>query len=117
MLSYLAELENWWGPLRLFRYITFRALFASGTSLLIGFVMAPWLIAKLKELSIGQVFRDQTEVGDLAVLHADKKDTPTMGGLLIYGSVTISVLLWAKPNIWVLVALFEIGRASCRERV
>lgn len=106
MLSYLAELENWWGPLRLFRYISFRALFASGTSLLIGFLLAPWLIAKLKELSMGQVFRDQSEVGDLAVLHADKKDTPTMGGLLIYASVTASVLLWARPNVWVFVALF-----------
>lgn len=106
MLSYLAELEHIWGPLRLFRYITFRGLFASGTALLIGFLLGPWLIAKLRQLSFGQVFRDQSQVGDLAALHAGKKNTPTMGGLLIYISVTVSVLLWAKPNVWILVALF-----------
>ncbi len=106
MLSYLADLEHLWGPLRLFRYITFRGLFAAGTSLIIGFLLGPWLIAKLKQLSFGQVFRDQSQVGELANLHAKKKNTPTMGGLLIFVSVTVSVLLWARPNVWIFVALF-----------
>lgn len=106
MLSYLADLEHLWGPLRLFRYITFRGLFAAGTSLLIGFVLGPWLIGRLRELSIAQAFRDQSQVGELANLHAGKKNTPTMGGLLIFTSVTVSTLLWAEPNVWIMVALF-----------
>jgi phospho-N-acetylmuramoyl-pentapeptide-transferase len=106
MLSYLAELEHLFGPFRLFRYLTFRGLFAAGTSLMIGFLLGPWLIAKLRELSFGQVFRDQSQVGELATLHAGKKNTPTMGGLLIFTSVTVSVLLWAKPNVYIFVALF-----------
>ncbi len=106
MLSYLAELEELFGPFRLFRYITFRGLLAAGTALFIGFVMGPWLIARLKALSFEQSLRTREEVGDLAGLHSTKKDTPTMGGLLILASVTVSTLLWARPNIWVLVALF-----------
>lgn len=106
MLSYLADLEHIWGPLRLFRYITFRGLFAAGTALVLGFLMGPWLIAKLKEFKLAQTFRDQSQVGDLAALHAGKKDTPTMGGLMIFTSVTVSTLLWARPNVWILTALF-----------
>jgi phospho-N-acetylmuramoyl-pentapeptide-transferase len=105
MLSYLADFEHLWGPLRLFRYITFRGLFAAGTSLVIGFILGPWLIAKLKELSMAQAFRDKSQVGQLAELHAGKKNTPTMGGLLIYTSVTVSTLLWARPNVFIMVAL------------
>jgi len=105
MLSYLADLEHIWGPLRLFRYITFRGLFAAGTALLIGFIIGPWLIAKLKEFKLAQSFRDKSQVGDLAALHAGKKNTPTMGGLMIYTSVTVSTLLWARPNVYILTAL------------
>lgn len=106
MLSYLADFEHYWGPLRLFRYITFRALFGSGTALLIGFVIAPYLLDRLRKLKAHQSLRDASEVGNLAALHAGKKDTPTMGGLMIYFSVTISTFLWAKPNIYVVCALF-----------
>lgn len=106
MLTYLAEFEHLFGPLRLFRYLSFRCLFASGTALLIGFFLGPWLIARLRQLNFGQVLRDRSQVGDLAALHAGKKDTPTMGGLLIFASVTVSVLLWARPNVFILVALF-----------
>ncbi len=106
MLSYLAELEQFFGPFRLFRYITFRGLLAAGTAMVIGLVLGPLMIRKLKELSFRQSLRTETEVGELAGLHSKKKDTPTMGGLLILVSVTISTLLWAKPNVWVLVALF-----------
>ena len=105
MLSYLAELEAWWGPLRLFRYITFRALFGSATALFIGFALAPYMLEKLRRFKLHQRLRDKSEVGSLADLHANKKDTPTMGGLMIFFSVTVSVLIWAKPNIFVLTAL------------
>ncbi len=105
MLTFLAEFESIYGPLRLFRYITIRAVFAGVTALIIGFVIAPWVFRKLKDLSASQVLRGEAEVGDLAKLHKGKSQTPTMGGLIIYVSVTISVLLWATPNVYVFSAL------------
>jgi len=105
MLSYLADLESWFGPLRLFRFITFRGMMAAATALLIGFALGPWLIAKLKAFKAAQAFRDAGEVGKLAELHAKKAGTPTMGGLLIFTSVTGSSLLWARPNPYVITAL------------
>ena len=106
MLSYLAQYEEFFGPLRLLRFLTLRMLMASGTAFLIGFVLGPWLIALLRRLSFKQSFRTESEVGKLAELHSGKKDTPTMGGLLIFFSVSISGLLWAQFNVWTLTALF-----------
>ncbi len=105
MLSYLAELENLFGPLRLFRYLTLRSAFAGLTALLIGFAVGPWLFARLRALSVKQAFRDHEEVGDLADLHESKAETPTMGGLMICLAVTSSALLWARPNVYVITAL------------
>lgn len=105
MLSYLADYHEIFGPLRLFRYLTLRSVLAAATALMLGFVLAPWLLAKLRAFKISQTLRDSSEVGKLAELHANKKDTPTMGGLLIFGSVFLSTLLWAKPNVYVIVAL------------
>lgn len=106
MLTYLAGFEDVFGPLRLLRFITLRTLMAAGTALLIGFLIGPWLIARLQTISFVQTFRDASEVGHLAKRHSLKKNTPTMGGLLIYAAVAGSTLLWARPNIWVLVSLF-----------
>lgn len=103
MLSFLADYEHLWGPLRLLRFITFRALLAALTATIIGFVIGPWLMTRLRRLKFGE--SHDPRVGDLAT-RFDKRNTPTMGGLLIFGSVFISALLWAEPNIWVLVALF-----------
>jgi phospho-N-acetylmuramoyl-pentapeptide-transferase len=104
MLSYLADYEHIWGPLRLLRFITLRALMAAGTATLIGFIIGPWLIHKLKQLKFGQHY-DDDRTGDLAQKF-DKKNTPTMGGLLIFFAVFTSTALWAIPNIWVTVAMF-----------
>ena len=104
MLSYFARFEDWFGPLRLLRFITLRTLLAAGTAMIIGFIIGPWLITRLRRLKFGQNY-DDARTGDLAQKF-DKKNTPTMGGLLIAGSVVVSSLLWAAPNIWVLVALF-----------
>lgn len=104
MLSYLADLENVWGPLRVLRYLTLRTLLAAGTAMVVGFVIGPWLITKLRRLKFGQHY-DDDRTGDLAT-RFDKKNTPTMGGLLIFVSVAVSTLLWAAPNVWVLTALF-----------
>ncbi len=104
MLSYLASLESHFGPLRVLRYITVRALFAAATAALIGFIIGPILIRWLRRLKFGQHY-DDDRTGDLAQ-RFDKKNTPTMGGLIIFGSVFLSSFLWAAPNIWTFVALF-----------
>lgn len=105
MLSYLADLEHIFGPLRLFRYLTLRSAFAGLTALSVGFVVGPWIFAKLRELRVKQAFRSEDEVGKLAELHAAKAQTPTMGGLMICVSVVVSAVLWARPNVYVYTAL------------
>jgi len=105
MLSYLADFESYFGPLRLFRYLTLRAAFAGMTAMGVGFLMGPWLFAKLRQLSAKQAFRGKDEVGELAELHASKAQTPTMGGLMICASIVVSTVLWARPNVYVYTAL------------
>jgi phospho-N-acetylmuramoyl-pentapeptide-transferase len=104
MLSYLADFQEYFGPLRVLRFITFRTLAGSMTAMIIGFIIAPWLIHKLRTLKFGQHY-DDDRTGDLAH-RFDKKNTPTMGGLLIFISVFGATFLWAQPNIWVVVAMF-----------
>jgi phospho-N-acetylmuramoyl-pentapeptide-transferase len=77
----------------------------AATAMMIGMLLAPYVIARLRALKAGQVFRTAEEVGRLADLHNSKKDTPTMGGLIVFFSVLISTLLWAKLNVFVLTAL------------
>ena len=105
MLSYLADYEQLFGPLRLFRYISFRAMGGAATALVFGMVIAPFIIAELRTLKARQVLRSAEEVGRLAELHGKKKDTPTMGGLIVFFSLTLSTLLWARLNIFVITAL------------
>ncbi len=105
MLSYLADYESIWGPLRLFRYISFRAMGGAATAMAVGMVIAPYVIARLRALKAGQVFRTADEVGKLADLHNSKKDTPTMGGLIVFFAVVVSTLLWARLNIYVATAM------------
>ena len=105
MLSYLAEFEHIFGPLRLFRYLTLRSAFAGMTALCVGFVVGPWIFAKLREFRAKQSLRGKDEVGKLAELHAAKAQTPTMGGLMICVSVITSAVLWARPNVYVYTGL------------
>jgi phospho-N-acetylmuramoyl-pentapeptide-transferase len=104
MLSYLANLDEYFGPLRLLRYLTVRTVLAAGTALVIGFIIGPWLITRFRALKYGQHY-DDDRTGDLAK-RFDKKNTPTMGGLIIFFSVFVSSILWATPNVWVYVSLF-----------
>lgn len=106
MLTELAELEGVWGPLRLFRYISFRGLGGAATALFIGMWLAPFIIERLRRIKVRQVFRKADEVGALAELHESKEGTPTMGGLIIFTSLTASTLLWAEWNVFVLTGLF-----------
>jgi phospho-N-acetylmuramoyl-pentapeptide-transferase len=96
MFYYLSEWTEFFSPLRVFQYTTFRAVFAALTSLLICVVSGPWVIRKLTEFKAGQPIRGPDDLGELAQKHAEKKDTPTMGGLLIIWAVVDAVLLWAR---------------------
>lgn len=104
MFSYLANFDEYFGTLRLLRYLTVRTFMGAGTALLIGFIIGPWLIHRFKTLKFGQHY-DDDRTGDLAH-RFDKKNTPTMGGLIIFLSVFVSTFLWATPNVWVCVSMF-----------
>lgn len=103
MLSLLTEFSDQFGPFRLFGYTTFRALGAAVTAFILGLAIAPFFIRKLADMK--QSLRTAAEVGKLAELHAAKKGTPTMGGLIIFAAVIVSVLLWAQMNVLVALSL------------
>ena len=96
MFYYLSFLTDLWSPLRVFRYITVRAVAGAGTAFLLSLVLGPPLIRELRRLKIGQYVRKE-EAPPLYVLHARKEGTPTMGGVLIILAITLSSLLWARP--------------------
>src|SRR6185436_15136434 len=91
-----------------FRYQSFRIIYAAVTAFLIAFVMAPWLIRKLQAMRLGQQIRT-----DGPSRHLAKSGTPTMGGLLIVFAVVLSTILWAdisNPYEWlVIVATLGFG--------
>lgn len=106
MMYYLHLLEEWLSPLRVFRYITVRAVCGAGTAFLVTALVAPWFIRRLKKLQIRQYERKE-EAPPLYVLHAKKEGTPTMGGVLIVAAVAAATLLWSRPSspfIWLVVA-------------
>jgi phospho-N-acetylmuramoyl-pentapeptide-transferase len=77
--------------LNVFQYVTFRTAYATITALLISLFFGGKLIEALRKWNIGQQIREEGPQG-----HMVKRGTPTMGGVLIVGSVVISTLLWAK---------------------
>ena len=88
-------------PFRVFRYLTFRTAFATGTALLIALFIGPWVIQKLREFQIGQYVRD-----DGPQTHLKKSGTPTMGGVLIAIAILLPTVLWSVPSnpfVWIVV--------------
>ena len=86
---------------RIFRYLTFRTVFASLTALLIGLLIGPFIIEKLREFQIGQYIREEGPQS-----HQKKSGTPTMGGVLICISIFIPALLWSdlsNPYVWLVM--------------
>jgi phospho-N-acetylmuramoyl-pentapeptide-transferase len=77
--------------LNVFQYVTFRTAYATITALLISLFFGGKLIDALKEWNVGQQIREEGPQG-----HQVKRGTPTMGGVLIVGSVLISTLFWAR---------------------
>lgn len=97
MLLFLFEWIRVWLHLKVptaFTYFSTRMMFAAGTALLLSILLGPKFIKKLYELKIGQSIRTDAECPLLAELHGKKKDTPTMGGILILFSITVALLLW-----------------------
>ncbi|HUR89340.1 MAG TPA: phospho-N-acetylmuramoyl-pentapeptide-transferase [Ramlibacter sp.] len=108
LASWLQSLGPDFGFLRVFQYITFRAVMAAMTALLIGLLAGPAVIRHLAALKIGQPVRDYAMQSHLA-----KSGTPTMGGVLILISITVSTLLWfdwTNRFVWiVLVVMVGFG--------
>jgi phospho-N-acetylmuramoyl-pentapeptide-transferase len=78
----------------MFGYTSTRAILAALTALLFCLVLGPRFIKKLYELKIGQKIRELKGFFLLSELHKNKKDTPTMGGVLILAAMLTSLLLW-----------------------
>ncbi len=89
---------------RIFRYVTFRCVFASLTALLIGLLIGPFVIDRLRQFQIGQYIREEGPQS-----HKKKGGTPTMGGVLICISILVPTLLWSdlgNPFVW--LAMFSV---------
>src|SRR5919197_1398385 len=87
--------------LNVFQYVTFRTAYGAVTALLISLVFGGRVIEYLRRLNVGQEIREE---GPQA--HQAKRGTPTMGGVLIIGSVLISTLLWARLSslyVWIVL--------------
>jgi len=90
-----------------FLYVTFRAIAAAVTAFLLTLIFGNFIIRILIALKLGQPIRGAAEVHRLAELHGGKQGTPTMGGVLVIGSVFVSSLLWARlDNRFVWLVLF-----------
>ncbi|MEK6653096.1 MAG: phospho-N-acetylmuramoyl-pentapeptide-transferase [Nitrospirota bacterium] len=104
LYSLLYKLHDWFSPLNVFRYITFRTALAVITAMLITFILGPSIIKRLRRFSVTQHIRD-----DGPQTHLGKTGTPTMGGVLIIISILITILLWGDlTNAYIWVMAFSI---------
>jgi phospho-N-acetylmuramoyl-pentapeptide-transferase len=83
--------------LNLLQYLTVRAGLACLMTFVMSAVYGPWVIRKLISLKVGQPIRSAEEVHKLNELHGGKAGTPTMGGIMILGSVLAAVLICGRP--------------------
>ena len=92
-----------------FQYISFRAVCAAITAFILCLIFGSQVIRKLTSLKFGQPIRSAEEVHRLNELHGAKKGTPTMGGVLLMGSVAVSTIIWARlDNSFIWLCLFTI---------
>ena len=112
MMYYLYQLpqhfphQDFLRAFNVFQYITFRAIAAAVTAFLLSLTFGNWVIRRLISLKVGQPIRTKEEVNKLFELHGQKAGTPTMGGVLILGTVVLSSLIWARPDnsaVWLLL--------------
>lgn len=103
LYEFLLPFADIFSPFGVFRYISFRAGGAILTAFLIGLIVAPFLINWLRNSSQQPIRNDGPET------HFTKRGTPTMGGLMILLSVTVSSLLWVRLDnvlVWVILMVF-----------
>ena len=98
---FFEALKEYFSPFNVFRYISFRAIYATITALLLSLFFGPMMITYLKKLKIGQYIRE-----DGPQTHLSKAGTPTMGGVLIIVSVLLSIIMWARwdqPILYIMI--------------
>ena len=106
LAQWLQTLSPEFGFFRVFQYLTFRAVMAALTALLIGLIAGPFVIRRLVALKIGQPIREYA-----MQTHLSKSGTPTMGGVLVLLAIAIATLLWADLGnrfVWI-VLLVTLG--------
>ncbi|MDR2143107.1 MAG: phospho-N-acetylmuramoyl-pentapeptide-transferase [Treponema sp.] len=104
LLKFLYPLVRYFTPFNVFQYLTFRSMYAALTTLLACYLFGPSIIEALRRLKVGQSVRN-----DGPATHLKKTGTPTMGGIMIILSVSLSALLWqnlANYKIWILLGAF-----------
>ena len=101
LAQWLQTLSPEFGFFRVFQYLTFRAVLAALTALLIGLIFGPLVIRHLTRLKIGQPVR-----GYAMQSHLSKSGTPTMGGVLVLLCISVSTLLWfdwSNRFVWIVL--------------
>ncbi|KAF0123283.1 MAG: phospho-N-acetylmuramoyl-pentapeptide-transferase [bacterium] len=103
LFHFLYPLHTTYAFLNVFKYITFRTIYAALTALIISFFLGPWFIKKVSSLNIGQQIRE-----DGPASHIQKHGTPTMGGALILFALIVSILLWGNlTNSYLWIAILS----------
>src|SRR5437879_1138136 len=109
MMYFLHHLSDRFIGFNVFLYVTFRAIAAAVTAFLLTLIFGNFIIRILIALKLGQPIRGAAEVHRLAELHGGKQGTPTMGGVLVIGSVFVSSVIWARlDNRFVWLVLFSM---------
>ena len=99
LYHFLYPLHTSFSIFNVFRYITFRTIYASLTAFLICFILGPWIIRRMTALQVGQYIRENGPQS-----HHQKAGTPTMGGTLILFAIIVSTLIWGNlgnPFVWI----------------
>ena len=100
----LYPLHTQFSIFNVFRYLSFRLIYAALTAFALVFVLAPLVIRELQSHGVGQRIRE-----DGPSRHQVKGGTPTMGGILIVFAVVISTLLWTDlTSRYVWLAIFAM---------
>lgn len=109
MFSYLADwiigglkdpaINDLMSPLRLFSYISFRSAGAFLTAFVISILSGPWMIRHLIALKFGQNYEDIAS--QTGARNEAKFGIPSMGGVIIHFALLVSILLWARWNVFV----------------
>lgn len=104
MLVWLTEfLSHYFNGFHVFQYITLRAIMAALTALVLSLFMGPLVIGWLKQNQMGQQVRT-----DGPQSHYSKQGTPTMGGVMVLGTIIVACLLWgdlSNQYIWMLIVI------------